>query len=111
MFISPAFAQGAGVADGGNMLIQFAPFILIFVIFYFLIIRPQQKKQKDHRNMLAALRRGDNIITAGGIVGKVSKVIDDTEIEVEIAKDIRIRVMRAFIQDVRSKGEPAKEKS
>jgi len=109
MFISPAFAQGAGAGDGGNLLINFAPFILIFVIFYFLIIRPQQKKQKEHRSMLAALRRGDNIVTAGGIVGKVSKVIDDNEVEIEVAKDIRIRVMRSFIQDVRSKGEPAKE--
>lgn len=111
MFISPAFAQGAAADGGTNMLIQFAPFILIFVIFYFLIIRPQQKKQKDHRNMLAALRRGDNIVTAGGLAGKVSKVIDDNEVEVEIAKDIRVRVMRNFIQDVRSKGEPAKDKS
>jgi len=111
MFISPAFAQGASADGGANMLIQFAPFILIFVIFYFLIIRPQQKKQKDHRNMLAAIRRGDNIITAGGLMGKVSKVVDDNEVEVEIAKDIRVRVMRNFIQDVRSKGEPAKDNS
>lgn len=111
MFISPAFAQGASADGGANMLIQFAPFILIFVIFYFLIIRPQQKKQKDHRNMLAAIRRGDNIVTAGGLMGKVSKVVDDNEVEVEISKDIRVRVMRNFIQDVRSKGEPAKDNS
>lgn len=111
MFISPAFAQGASADGGANMLIQFAPFILIFVIFYFLIIRPQQKKQKDHRNMLAAIRRGDNIVTAGGLMGKVSKVVDDNEVEVEVAKDIRVRVMRNFIQDVRSKGEPAKDNS
>jgi len=109
MFITPAFAQSAGVGDSGNMLVTFVPFILIFVIFYFLIIRPQQKKQKEHRSMLAALRRGDTVVTAGGVVGKVSKVVDDNEVEVEIAKDVRIRVMRNFIQDVRSKGEPAKD--
>lgn len=110
MFISPAYAQGAG-GGGGDLLITFVPFILIFVIFYFLLIRPQQKRQKEHREMLAALRRGDNIVTGGGLVGKISKVIDDAEVEVEIAKDVRVRIMRAFVQEVRAKGEPAKDKS
>ncbi|MEM8812209.1 MAG: preprotein translocase subunit YajC [Pseudomonadota bacterium] len=110
MFITPAHAQAAG-GGGPDLLITFIPFILIFVIFYFLLIRPQQKRQREHREMLAALRRGDNIVTAGGMVGKISKVIDDNEIEVEIAKDVRIRVMRAFVSEVRAKGEPAKEKT
>lgn len=107
MFITPAYAQTG--APGGDLISVIAPMAIIFVIFYFLLIRPQQKRQKQHREMLAALRRGDNIVTAGGVVGKVSKVIDDNEIEVEIAKDIRVRVVRAFVQDVRAKGEPAKE--
>lgn len=86
---------------------QFVPLILIFAIMYFLLIRPQQKKVKEHRAMVAALRRGDMVITQGGIIGKVSKVKDDGELEVEIADNVRVRVMRATIVQVLSKTEPA----
>ncbi len=86
---------------------QFVPLILIFAIMYFLLIRPQQKKLKEHQAMVAALRRGDMVLTQGGIIGKVSKVKDDGEIEVEIAENIRVRVMRATIVQVLSKTEPA----
>jgi len=86
---------------------QFIPLILIFAIMYFLLIRPQQKKLKEHQAMVAALRRGDMVLTQGGIIGKVSKVKDDGEIEVEIAENIRVRVMRATIVQVLSKTEPA----
>jgi preprotein translocase subunit YajC len=83
------------------------PIILIFVIMYFLIIRPQQRKVKEHRNMVAALRRGDQIVTQGGLIGKISKVKDDNEIEVEIADGVRVRVVRATVSQVLSKTEPA----
>ena len=86
---------------------QFVPLILIFAIMYFLLIRPQQKKLKEHQAMVAALRRGDMVVTQGGIIGKVSKVKDDGEIEVEIAENVRVRVMRATIVQVLSKTEPA----
>ena len=87
---------------------QFIPLILIFAIMYLLLIRPQQKKLKDHQAMVAALRRGDQIVTQGGLIGKVSKVKDDNEIEVELAKDVRVRVVQATISDARSKTTPAK---
>ncbi len=84
------------------------PLILVFGIMYFLLIRPQQKKVKEHQNMVAALRRGDQVVTQGGIIGKVSKVKDDNEVEVEIASGVVIRVVRATIAQVVSKTEPAK---
>jgi preprotein translocase subunit YajC len=87
---------------------QFLPLILIFAIMYFLLIRPQQKKMKEHKAMIEALRRGDQIVTQGGLIGKVSKVKDDGEIEVEIAEGVNVRVIRATSQVV-SKTEPAKD--
>ena len=87
---------------------QFIPLILIFAIMYFLLIRPQQKKAKEHTNMVSNLRRGDNIITQGGIVGKVAKVKEDGEIEVEIAEGIKVRVIKSTVATVISKTEPAK---
>jgi len=84
------------------------PLILVFGIMYFLLIRPQQKKVKEHQNMVAALRRGDQVVTQGGILGKVSKVKDDHEIEIEIASGVNVRVVRATIAQVISKTEPAK---
>lgn len=87
---------------------SFLPLILIFGIMYFLLIRPQQKKLKDHQAMVAALRRGDQVVTQGGIIGKVSKVKDDGEIELEIAENVKVRVVRATIATVMSKTEPAK---
>ena len=108
MFITPAFAQGSPLG-GDNMLISLLPFILIFVIMYFLILRPQQKRVKAHQEMVKNLRRGDTVITSGGLVGKVTKVVDDEQIEVEIAKDLRIRQMRQMVSEVRAKGEPVKD--
>ena len=107
MFATPAYAQAAGGAGGGALFASFIPIILIFAIFYFLLIRPQQKKVKEHQAMVEALRRGDQVITAGGLVGKVTKVRDDGEIEVELAKDVNVRVIKGTIQSVRSKTEPA----
>ena len=88
---------------------QVVPLILILVIMYFFLIRPQQKKVKDHAAMIAALRRGDEVVTQGGLIGKITKVKDDTEVEVEIAKDVKIRVLRPTIAQVRSKTEPAND--
>lgn len=107
MFATPAFAQAAGAPSAGGALIQFLPILLIFVIFYFLLIRPQQKKMKDHRAMIEALRRGDQIVTSGGIVGKVSKVQEDGMVEVEIAEGVKVKVVRHTITTVLNKTEPA----
>ncbi|BDW86255.1 MULTISPECIES: preprotein translocase subunit YajC [Roseicyclus] len=86
---------------------QFVPLILIFVIMWFLLIRPQQKKVKEHQAMIAALRRGDEIVTAGGLIGKITKVKDDAEVEVELSTGVKVRVVRPTISQVRSKTEPA----
>jgi preprotein translocase subunit YajC len=93
------------------MLVSLLPFILIFVIMYFLILRPQQKRVKQHAEMVKNVRRGDTVVTSGGLVGKVTKVIDDDQIEVEVADEVRVRQMRSMIADVRAKGEPVKEES
>jgi preprotein translocase subunit YajC len=108
MLISPAYAQapGAGLFDQ-SALIQFLPLVLIFVVFYFLLIRPQQKKQKDHRTMLDALRRGDRIVTGGGILASVSKVVSPEEVEVDIASGVRVRLLRSTITSVLAKPDPA----
>jgi preprotein translocase subunit YajC len=108
MWITPAYAQGA-LGDSGNMLVQLLPFALIFVIMYFLILRPQQQRAKQHQSMVKNLRRGDTVITSGGLVGRVTKLVDDDQIEVEIADGVRIRQMRGMIAEVRAKGEPVKE--
>jgi preprotein translocase subunit YajC len=88
---------------------QMAPFAIILVIMYFLILRPQQKRAKAHADMIAAVRRGDTVVTAGGLVARVTKVTDDPEIEVELAPNVRVRVIRSMITDVRTKGEPVKD--
>ena len=108
MFISTAYAQSAG-GGGGDFFGLMFPLLMIFVIFYFLMIRPQKKKQDEHKAMIEALRRGDSIVTAGGIVGKVTKVVDDNEIMVEVADNVRIRMMKFSVQQVRAKGEPVKD--
>jgi preprotein translocase subunit YajC len=109
MFISTAFAQGSlfggAGGDSGNMMMSLLPFALIFVIMYFLILRPQQKRVKQHAELVKNVRRGDTVITNGGLVGKVTKVI------VEIADDVRIRQVRSMITDVRAKGEPVKDEA
>ena len=107
MLISPAYAQDLGGAMGG--LGPLLPLILIFVVFYFLLIRPQQKKQKAHREMLTSLRRGDRIVTNGGIIGKIVKVPGDTELILEVAEGVRVRVMRSMIADMMSKTQPARD--
>lgn len=107
MLVSPAFAQAAGQTAGFMGGIEsFLPLILIFVVFYFLMIRPQQKRMKAHKEMLGQLRRGDRVLTQGGILGTVNKVVDDKEVVVEIAEGVRVRVLRASIQDIVSKTEP-----
>ena len=92
-----------------NGLESFIPIILIFVIMYFLLIRPQQKKIKEHKNMVDNLRRGDHVLTQGGIIGKITKVKEGEEIEVELAKDVKVSVIRSTIVNVLSKTEPAKK--
>jgi len=113
MFISPAFAQGLfGGGAGENPFTSFLiPMVGIFVIMYFLILRPQQKRVKQHAEMVKNVRRGDTVVTNGGLVGKVTKVIDDEQIEIEIADDVRIRQMRSMLADVRAKGEPVKDEA
>jgi preprotein translocase subunit YajC len=105
--ITPAYAQGTPGA-GGTDLLQFLPFVLIFVIMWFLIIRPQQKRIRQHQEMVKNVRRGDNVVMNGGIIGKVSKVIDDAEVELEIADNVRVKAARNMIAEVRSKSEPVK---
>ncbi|MCJ2083356.1 preprotein translocase subunit YajC [Methylobacterium sp. J-090] len=108
--ITPAFAQGAAAAAGGaDIALQVVPFVLIFVIMYFLILRPQQRRVKEHQSMVKNVRRDDTIVTTGGIVGRVTKVADDaSEIEVEIAPNVRVKVVRTMISEVRVKGAPVK---
>lgn len=108
MFITPAYAQAAP-AGGSDMLVSLLPFIAIFVIMYFLILRPQQKRVKTHAEMVKNLRRGDTVITNGGVIGKISKVIDDHEVEIEIADGVKIRQVKQMVTEVRAKGEPVKE--
>lgn len=107
MFITPAFAQTAGDAGTASMLSSLVPFVLIFAIMWFMLIRPQQKKMKEHRAMIESLRRGDQVVTAGGVIGKVVKVKEDGEVEVEIADGVKVRVVRSTITNVLSKTEPA----
>jgi preprotein translocase subunit YajC len=111
MFITPAFAQAGLFGGDSSMLVQFMPLILIIVIMYFLILRPQQQKVKQHQAMIKSLRRGDTVVTNGGLVAKVTKVVDDDQIEVEIADGVRVRQMRGMVSDVRAKGEPIKDDS
>jgi preprotein translocase subunit YajC len=106
MLISPAYAQATGGLDQ-SALVQFLPLVLIFVVFYFLLIRPQQKKQKDHRAMLEAVRRGDRVVTGGGILGTISKVVSPEEVEIDLAPNVRVRVLRSTISSVLAKPDPA----
>src|SRR6202453_4815234 len=124
MLITPAYAQvslpfGLG-GDSGGMITSLLPLVLIVVIMYFLALRPQQQRVKSHQSMVKALRRGDTVVTNGGLVGKVTKVVDDDQIEVEIAtlevekgdaKSVRVRQMRSMVSEVRAKGEPVKDDS
>lgn len=110
MFVTPAFAQAAGgAADTTGMLMQFVPFVLIFAIMYFLIIRPQRQRAKSHQEMVKNLRRGDTVVTAGGFVGRILKVVDDNEIQVDIGENVKVRLLRSAVTEVRSKGEPVND--
>jgi preprotein translocase subunit YajC len=110
MLISAAYAQGTGLTgifDNQSALIQFLPLVLIFVVFYFLLIRPQQKKTRDHKTMLDALRRGDRVVTGGGIIGTVARAENPEEVTVDIADNVRVRVVRSTITSVLAKPDPA----
>ena len=100
---------GTGGAGGSDVLVQFLPFVFIFAIMYLLILRPQRQKQQRHKEMIANLRRGDTIVTSGGLIGKVAKVIDENELQLKIAEGVKVRIARAMIAEVRAKGEPVKE--
>ncbi len=104
MLISPAYAQAAGGADGG-MIMQLLPLVLIFGVFYFLLIRPQQKKMKDHKAMISAVRRNDKVVTAGGVFGKITKVHDDDRVTIEIADGVKIDVVSSTLSTVVSRGD------
>ncbi len=109
-FITPAYAQAAAGAPGGaDVLMQMAPFGIILVIMYFLILRPQQQRAKAHQNLISNIRRGDTVVTNGGLIAKVTKAVDDSEIEIEIAPNVRVRQSRSAIAEVRAKGEPVKD--
>lgn len=111
MFVSPAYAQAAAPAGGlAGGIEAFLPLVLIFVVFYFLMIRPQQKRMKVHKEMLSNLRRGDRVVLGGGIMGQVAKVTSETEVQVEIADGVKVRVVRSAIQEVVSKTEPVAAK-
>ena len=107
-FVSPAYAQTPSLLGGEGMSFL-VPMVLVFVIMYFLILRPQQKRVKQHAEMVKNVRKGDTVITSGGLVGKVTKVVDDDQIEVELAEGVRVRQMRQMVTDVRAKGEPVKD--
>ena len=108
MFISPAYAQGlpTGLLDPSSPLWMM---VIVVVIMYFLVLRPQQKRAKEHQDLVKNLRRGDTVVTSGGLVGKVTKVVDDEQIEVEIADGVRVRQVRSMVSGVRAKGEPIKD--
>ncbi|MET0169053.1 MAG: preprotein translocase subunit YajC [Aliihoeflea sp.] len=105
MFVTPAYAQSAG-GGAPDIFISVLPFLLIFVIMYFLIIRPQRTQMKKRQEMLGAIRRGDTVITGGGLVGKVTKVTDDNELEIDLGNGVKVVSLRSMIADVRVKGEP-----
>ncbi len=110
MFVTPAYAQAAGGAgDSGSFVTSLLPLVLIFVIFYFLLIRPQQKRAKEHKLMVANLRRGDQVVTAGGVLAKVTKIGEGDEVEVEISQGVKVKMIRSTISTVMEKTEPAND--
>ncbi len=107
MFITEAYAQSAGGAPGGAEFIgMIAPLILIMGVFYFLLIRPQQRKMREHQEMLGKVEKGDTVVTGGGLIGKVVKIVDDNELLVEVGENVKVRVLRSGVSDVRAKGQP-----
>ena len=111
MFVTPAYAQASGAGAGGMdaILINFVPIILMVAVFWFFLIRPQQKRAKEHAAMLSAITRGDTIVTTGGLVGKVTRAVDNEDLEVEIAQGVKVKVVRGMVSDVRSKPEPVND--
>jgi len=118
MFVTQALAEtaggGAGAVSGIGGLLEgplgtILPFALIFIIMYFLVMRPQRQKQRQHQELIANVRRGDTVVTSGGLIGKVAKVVDEGEVQIELAEGVRVRVVRSMISDVRAKGEPVKD--
>ena len=108
MFITEAFAQTAGSPGAGDFIGMILPLVAIMGVFYFLLIRPQQRKAKDHQAMLAKVSKGDTVVTQGGLIGKVVRVVDDSELLVEVGENVKVRVLKGGLADVRTKGEPAK---
>jgi preprotein translocase subunit YajC len=109
MFITSAYAQAAsGAAQAPGIMSSLLPIALIIPVFYFLLIRPQQKKAKEHKALVSAIKRGDRVVTTGGILGTVTKVIDNGEVQLEIAEGVRIRILRSSISDVVNRSEPAR---
>ncbi len=106
MFISPAYAQAAGAA-APNPLLQLLPFVLVFIFFYFLIIRPQNQARKKHQEMIANVKRGDVVVTSGGLIGKISKVLEGDEVMVELADNVVVKVVKSTLTDIRNKTAPA----
>lgn len=111
MFITPAFAQAAGAPGAGDFIGMILPLVAIMGVFYFLLIRPQQRKVKEHQELLKKVVKGDTVITTGGLIGKVVKVVDDNELQVEVGENVKVRLLRSGIADVRAKGEPVKTES
>ncbi len=111
MFITPAFAQAAGPFGNGDILGTVVTMTMIMGVFYFLLIRPQQRKAKEHRDLLSKISKGDTVVTHGGLIGKVTKVVDDNELQVEVGENVKVRVLRGGIVELRSKGEPVKSAS
>ena len=111
MFVSEAFAQTANASPGGatDMIVQLVPIVAMIAIVYFVLWRPQQRRAKEQRAMIQAAKRGDTVITAGGLIGKISKAVDDNEVELELAPNVKVRLARSGIAEVRAKGEPVKD--
>jgi preprotein translocase subunit YajC len=115
MFVTPAYAQAAGAAapggalDPSGLIMNLAPILVLVIIFWLLIFRPQQKRAREQREMLNAVRRGDTVVTSGGIIGKVTKAIDGEDLEVEIAQGVKVKLLRSSVSDVRSKAEPVND--
>jgi preprotein translocase subunit YajC len=108
MFITPAYAQAEGFPPMGDFVSMILPLVMIMAVFWFLLIRPQQRKMKEHQDMISKVARGDTVVTSGGLIGKVSKVVDDKELLIEIGENVKVRLLRQGISDVRAKGEPVK---
>jgi preprotein translocase subunit YajC len=110
MFITPAYAQAAGSPGFQDLFTSFiVPLLMIIPVFYFLLIRPQQRKAKEHQELLKKIARGDTVISNGGLIGKVVKIVDDNELQVEVGENVKVRIMRSAISDVRARGEPVKD--